>query len=149
MNTFYHFKILHRFTSELKICCNKDNNKIIENSLIFKHTYILVRAHTCFLFYVKNMFLKGCYFWQLRDGETYDSPLIGKYCGTRLPPPIMSSNRYLYAHFVSDASVAHNGFRLEYVTNGKLGDDCFRLLYSQISLWNKGWGYRSFIWGVK
>ena len=56
----------------------------------------------------------------MRDGETYDSPLIGKYCGTSLPPPIMSSTRYLYAHFVSDANVAHNGFRLEYVTNGKL-----------------------------
>ncbi|KAJ8307340.1 hypothetical protein KUTeg_015424, partial [Tegillarca granosa] len=56
---------------------------------------------------------------QIRNGDSRDSPLIGKYCGTTLPAPITSSGEHLWLNFRSDYSVANNGFRLEYINNGR------------------------------
>lgn len=57
--------------------------------------------------------------WQLRDGRTATSRLINRYCGrTSLPPDVTTTSQWLYVRFVSDASVSHNGFRLEYIANG-------------------------------
>ncbi|KAJ8306835.1 hypothetical protein KUTeg_014919 [Tegillarca granosa] len=58
-------------------------------------------------------------FLELRNGDSRDSPLIGKYCGTTLPAPITSSGEHLWLNFRSDYSVANNGFRLEYINNGR------------------------------
>ncbi|KAL3836256.1 hypothetical protein ACJMK2_021695 [Sinanodonta woodiana] len=55
---------------------------------------------------------------EIRDGENANASLIGNFCGTSLPPPIASSGDVLWIQFVSDHSVARNGFRLEYITNG-------------------------------
>lgn len=43
---------------------------------------------------------------------------IGTYCGERIPPAIASSGETLWINFMSDYSLAGNGFRLEYITNG-------------------------------
>lgn len=43
---------------------------------------------------------------------------IGQYCGSSLPPTIASTDNTLWLNFMSDYSVAGNGFRLEYITNG-------------------------------
>lgn len=66
---------------------------------------------------------------QVRDGNLPTSPEIGTYCGNNIPPAISSSSEYLWLNFISDFSVASNGFRLEYITNGRfvvvVGFFCF------------------------
>ncbi|XP_047455679.1 cubilin [Mugil cephalus] len=51
---------------------------------------------------------------EVRDGRTETDPLIGKYCGTTLPAPILSSSNRLWIRFKSDNSVARGGFRAVY-----------------------------------
>ncbi|XP_061178089.1 cubilin-like [Saccostrea echinata] len=55
---------------------------------------------------------------QIRDGNSPTSNLIGTYCGNNIPPSITSTGEHLWLNFISDFSVAGNGFRLEYITNG-------------------------------
>lgn len=65
------------------------------------------------------MVLIDCLLRQVRDGNLPTSPEIGTYCGNNIPPAISSSSEYLWLNFISDFSVASNGFRLEYITNGR------------------------------
>lgn len=65
------------------------------------------------------MVLIDCLLRQVRDGNLPTSPEIGTYCGSNIPPAISSSSEYLWLNFISDFSVASNGFRLEYITNGR------------------------------
>ncbi|XP_033761795.1 cubilin-like [Pecten maximus] len=55
---------------------------------------------------------------QIRDGELASSTSLGKFCGTNLPAPVNSTSNKMRVHFMSDFSVASNGFRLEYIFNG-------------------------------
>lgn len=52
---------------------------------------------------------------------------LGHYCRRR-PPPVATSarNNILEINFISDMSVAMNGFRLEWIVNG---ESCIYLLY--------------------
>ncbi len=56
--------------------------------------------------------------WQVREGGSPDSPLIGRYCSNRhdLPPAITSQGNQLFVQFRSDYSVGHSGFRARYET---------------------------------
>ncbi|KAI5088644.1 inactive serine protease PAMR1-like [Silurus meridionalis] len=49
-------------------------------------------------------------FVELRDGNDVHSPLIGRYCGDKIPPPIRSSGDSLYILFVSDGYNNYDGF---------------------------------------
>lgn len=49
-------------------------------------------------------------FVELRDGDSIHSPLIGRYCGDKIPPPIRSSGNSLHIHFVSDGYNNYDGF---------------------------------------
>ncbi|KAF5906580.1 inactive serine protease PAMR1-like isoform X1, partial [Clarias magur] len=49
-------------------------------------------------------------FVELRDGDSIRSPLIGRYCGDQIPPPIRSSGDSLHIHFVSDGYNNYDGF---------------------------------------
>lgn len=41
---------------------------------------------------------------EIRDGDKYSSStLIGRFCGSRLPPIIVSNYKYLFVKFVSDS----------------------------------------------
>ncbi|CAM9531973.1 unnamed protein product [Lampetra fluviatilis] len=51
---------------------------------------------------------------EIRDGGSEDANLIGRYCGTGLPPPAQSTQSLLYVKFVTDALVANNGFTAQY-----------------------------------
>lgn len=51
---------------------------------------------------------------QVRDGSGETAPLFGKYCGTTLPAPILSSANDLWIRFKSDSSVSNAGFRAVY-----------------------------------
>ena len=52
---------------------------------------------------------------EMRDGHEDDSPLIGKYCGYKVPEDIRSSSNKLYVKFVSDGSVQKAGFAATFV----------------------------------
>ncbi|XP_068604308.1 cubilin [Brachionichthys hirsutus] len=51
---------------------------------------------------------------EVRDGRLETDPLIGKYCGSSLPAPIVSSFNSLWIRFRSDSSVSRAGFRAVY-----------------------------------
>uniref|UniRef100_A0A6A7FUH2 Cubilin n=1 Tax=Hirondellea gigas TaxID=1518452 RepID=A0A6A7FUH2_9CRUS len=59
---------------------------------------------------------RSCYYdyLEFRDGGLADSPLIGKYCGRRMPPSIQSSGNQLFVTFKTDSSVSYSGFEARY-----------------------------------
>ena len=48
------------------------------------------------------------------DGDSSASPMLGKYCGSTLPPNLVSSTNKIFIHFHSDVYVTESGFHLEY-----------------------------------
>ena len=48
------------------------------------------------------------------NGDSIDAPLIGSYCGTRVPASITSFGSVLTVHFVSDSTLEQAGFRAIY-----------------------------------
>lgn len=55
----------------------------------------------------------------LYDGDSTDSYMMGRYCGSKPPYPIISNANQLYMVFKSDSSVQRKGFLAHHVT-GKL-----------------------------
>uniref|UniRef100_A0A8C4TP22 CUB domain-containing protein n=1 Tax=Erpetoichthys calabaricus TaxID=27687 RepID=A0A8C4TP22_ERPCA len=51
---------------------------------------------------------------EVKDGTSVSSPLIGKYCGTQMPPAAQSTQRSMYVRFVTDSSVSNHGFTAQY-----------------------------------
>nr|XP_012228893.1 PREDICTED: bone morphogenetic protein 1-like [Linepithema humile] len=58
---------------------------------------------------------------EVRDGHNDDSPLIGVYCGYKVPPDIKSTGNKLLVKFVSDGSVQKAGFSATFM---KEFDEC-------------------------
>ncbi|ESO84884.1 hypothetical protein LOTGIDRAFT_236092 [Lottia gigantea] len=58
---------------------------------------------------------------EVRDGHEDSSPLIGKFCGYKIPEDIKSTGNKLYVKFVSDGSVQKAGFAASFV---KEYDEC-------------------------
>jgi len=52
---------------------------------------------------------------EIRDGIDAGSPLLGKYCGYRIPDDVRSSTNQLYVKFVSDGSVQKEGFAATFI----------------------------------
>ncbi len=48
------------------------------------------------------------------DGENTLAPLMGKFCGSELPPNLRSSSKHLFLQFATDSSVAAEGWRATY-----------------------------------
>ncbi|XP_059901037.1 cubilin [Gadus macrocephalus] len=61
---------------------------------------------------------------EVLDGNNYEAPSIGRYCGSELPHPVTSFSNALVVNFVSDHSVSKKGFRATYTasTSGCGGD---------------------------
>ncbi|GFT29649.1 dorsal-ventral patterning tolloid-like protein 1, partial [Nephila pilipes] len=53
-------------------------------------------------------------FLEIRDGDSEDSPLIGKLCGSSTPENIISSYNFLWMKFETDGSVQNRGFYAQY-----------------------------------
>ncbi|XP_044150585.1 LOW QUALITY PROTEIN: cubilin [Bufo gargarizans] len=51
---------------------------------------------------------------EVRDGPSSESALIGKYCGSEVPPAIYSTQKSLYVRFLTDASSTNHGFSATY-----------------------------------
>ncbi|XP_076459085.1 tolloid-like protein 1 [Babylonia areolata] len=60
-------------------------------------------------------------FLEVRDGTDQTAPLIGRYCGYKIPDDIKSAGNHLYVKFVSDGSVQKAGFAAKFV---KEFDEC-------------------------
>lgn len=58
---------------------------------------------------------------EIRDGLTLDSPLLGVFCGYKIPPDIRSATNHLLVKFVSDGSVQKAGFSATFM---KEFDEC-------------------------
>ncbi|CAL4063003.1 unnamed protein product [Meganyctiphanes norvegica] len=52
----------------------------------------------------------------LYDGTTSESPILGRYCGAKVPHPIVASNNQMFMVFKSDSSVQRKGFRARHTT---------------------------------
>ncbi|KAI0218615.1 Cubilin [Lamellibrachia satsuma] len=57
------------------------------------------------------------------NGENDTAPELGTFCGATLPRDYISSNRYLFVSFKSDASVTKGGFKIKYTA---IVDRCHR-----------------------
>jgi glutaredoxin-related protein len=53
----------------------------------------------------------------LHERDTRTS--LGRFCGTQVPALIASTKENVFVQFASDSSHALNGFRMEWVLNGK------------------------------
>lgn len=56
---------------------------------------------------------------QLYDGRDGKASSLGRFCGTKKPPPISSSANKLFIRFFSDNSVQKKGFEASH-TAGKI-----------------------------
>jgi len=56
----------------------------------------------------------GYDYLELRDGGRGDSPLVGRYCGSAMPPDFASSSNEVMLKFYADWSVTDDGFRVRY-----------------------------------
>ena len=50
----------------------------------------------------------------LFDGDSNGSPILGKYCGTSIPPNHISSSNKIFIHFETNGEIRKPGFKLEY-----------------------------------
>lgn len=50
------------------------------------------------------------------DGLSKNAPILGQYCGSRKPGPIISSQNKMFLTFNSDSSVQRKGFRAQHTT---------------------------------
>ena len=65
----------------------------------------------------------------LYDGTTSESGFLGRYCGAKVPHPIVAYNNQMFMVFKSDSSVQRKGFRARHTT-GK--DECSLRLKKKI-----------------
>ncbi|KAL7976600.1 hypothetical protein Chor_008549 [Crotalus horridus] len=54
---------------------------------------------------------------EIRDGLFSQDPLLGKYCSTRLPPPLQTTGPYAWVHFHSNGFDNDRGFHITYITS--------------------------------
>ena len=52
----------------------------------------------------------------LYDGKTSEAPVLGRYCGAKVPHPIVASSNQMFMVFKSDSSVQRKGFRARHMT---------------------------------
>jgi len=80
---------------------------------------------------------------QLYDGASLESKTLGKYCGAKIPHPIVSSSNKMFLSFKSDASVQRKGFKASHSTvcGGRLlADVNMEHLYSHAKFGDQDYG---------
>ncbi|NXY67496.1 CUBN protein, partial [Glareola pratincola] len=56
-------------------------------------------------------------FVEILDGNNYEAPLRGRYCGTTLPHPITSFGNALVVNFISNNNITARGFHATYAAS--------------------------------
>ncbi|XP_015795561.2 cubilin-like, partial [Tetranychus urticae] len=78
------------------------------NQLQIKFTDINIEFHnSCTFDYI-----------EIYNGLDTSAPLIGKYCGNKLPPSIISHSNTVTIQFITDSGVSGHGFKLTYNVAG-------------------------------
>ncbi|XP_067326675.1 cubilin [Anolis sagrei] len=54
---------------------------------------------------------------EIQDGLLPEDQLLGRYCSTRLPPPLQTTGPYAWVHFHSDGFGTDRGFHITYTTS--------------------------------
>ena len=68
-----------------------------------------------------------CYsLFQVRDGSTSSSPLLGTFCGVEIPPRLQSSQKSMYIKFKTDSSISNHGFEAAY-SSGLQGESSINI----------------------
>lgn len=63
---------------------------------------------------------------EIQEGRTGTGTVLGRYCGTDLPPTTKSTTNEVTLHFRSDISTAQEGFQAKY-SIGKIVMLCFKI----------------------
>ncbi|XP_067127393.1 protein tolkin-like [Centruroides vittatus] len=50
------------------------------------------------------------------DGDSNEAPTLGRFCGSKVPHPVLASSNRMYMMFKSDASVQRRGFKATHKT---------------------------------
>ncbi|XP_054716859.1 tolloid-like protein 1 [Uloborus diversus] len=82
----------------------------------------------------------------LYDGDSAESPLLGRFCGSKVPHPILSTAHTMLMAFRSDPSVQRNGFRATHTTvcGGRLSAGPVpTVLYSHAKYGDQNYGARA------
>ncbi|MBZ3891922.1 Cubilin [Sciurus carolinensis] len=66
-------------------------------------------------------------FLEILDGDYYDAPLRGRYCGTSMPHPITSFGSALTLRFVSDSGLNFDGFHATYAASTSVCGGTFHM----------------------
>ncbi|MGH0162881.1 UNVERIFIED_CONTAM: hypothetical protein FKN15_043819 [Acipenser sinensis] len=53
---------------------------------------------------------------ELYDGPNGKSPILGRFCGSKKPDPVITSGNKMFLRFYSDASVQRKGFQAKHST---------------------------------
>jgi len=69
--------------------------------------------------------------YSYRNGGFPTSPLIGRYCGSKILPIMSSIGNSLYIRFVSDGSRGRKGFFMQWYTTAK-GIELNKIKYKYI-----------------
>ena len=74
---------------------------------------------------------------EVRDGNSENSPLLGRFCGYDKPDDIKTSSNQLWMKFVSDGSVNKAGFAANFFKGQisrveELSDDVISLFFSHL-----------------
>lgn len=56
---------------------------------------------------------------EIFDGKDDHAPALGRFCGTKKPPPVVSSGNRMFLRFFSDSSVQKRGFEASYGAGGQ------------------------------
>lgn len=56
---------------------------------------------------------------EVYDGPDTRAPILGRFCGSKKPDPVVASGSSLLLRFYSDASVQRKGFQAEHSTGGR------------------------------
>lgn len=51
---------------------------------------------------------------EIRDGRFGYSKVLARYCGSRFPPEVRSTDEAMWLRFISDGSITHTGFKAVY-----------------------------------
>lgn len=80
------------------------------------------------------------------DGSTPNSPILGKFCGSKAPYPVAANTNEMYMTFKSDASIQRKGFRAVHSTScgGRLrATNQVQFLYSHAQYGNRNYNNRA------
>jgi CUB domain/Coagulation Factor Xa inhibitory site len=79
---------------------------------------------------------------EIYDGESAANSVLGRFCGSKIPHPLISSANVMTLVFQSDASVHRKGFKAEHTTGNRqlhVNNETFSSLVKSNVFFNRMW----------